>query len=116
MKKLWFVALLMVLIIPFRMHAQGFEFDPGGEIAQDLNLTTTPADTMTIDIVRYILTYIGLVAVLVILYGGIRYMMAGGNEETIKKARAILKWGIIGLVVILLSFAIVTFVVGKVPF
>lgn len=49
---------------------------------------------------------IGVLAVLVIIYGGILYATAGANEEQTGRAKKMLLYGIIGLIVIIASWAI----------
>jgi hypothetical protein len=44
--------------------------------------------------------------VLFVVYGGFRYVTAGGNEDSAKSAKKIILNSIIGLVVIILSYAI----------
>ena len=47
-----------------------------------------------------------------IIYGGILYVTSAGNDENVQKAKKILMYAIVGIVVILLSFAIVNTVIG----
>jgi len=42
-----------------------------------------------------------------IIYGGFLYVSAAGNDEKIGKAKKIIMYAIVGIIVILLSFAIV---------
>jgi len=63
-------------------------------------------------IIQYVLAFVGVVAVVIIIYGGFLWMTARGNDEQVNKAKKVLVNGLIGLIVILLSYAIVQFVVG----
>jgi hypothetical protein len=63
-------------------------------------------------IIQYVLMFVGVIAVVIIIYGGFIWMTAGGNDEKVNKAKKILVNGLIGLIVIILSYAIVQFVVG----
>lgn len=54
------------------------------------------------------LSIAGLVAVLFIIYGGFQYMTSAGNEERAETGRRTLVNAIIGLVVIILSYVIVS--------
>lgn len=65
-------------------------------------------DTIT-TFANYLLVIIGLIAVILIVYGGYLYITAGGDEENLKKARNTLVYGVIGVVVAILAFAIVSF-------
>ena len=53
---------------------------------------------------------LGLVAVAFLIYAGILMVTAGGAEEQVTKARKIIMYAVIGIVIILLSYTIVTFV------
>lgn len=64
-------------------------------------------------IVRAVLGLLGVIAVVIILYGGYTYMTAGGNEEKITQAKKILINGVIGLAIILSALAITQFILSK---
>lgn len=64
-------------------------------------------------IIKIILGFLGIVAVILILYGGFLWMTAAGNEENIAKAKKLLMAGVIGLVIILSAFAITNFVLNS---
>jgi hypothetical protein len=65
-------------------------------------------------IINIILTFLGLLAVVIILIGGFKWMTAGGNEENVAAAQKIIVSGIIGLVIILASWGIATFVLSQI--
>jgi TRAP-type C4-dicarboxylate transport system permease small subunit len=54
-------------------------------------------------------------ATIFIAWGGIEYIVYGSNEETRKKSTQKLKWGIVGLIVALMSFAFVRFLERAIP-
>ncbi len=74
--------------------------------------TTTDLRSSIINIVNYVLGLLGLIAVIMIIYAGVTWLTAAGNEERIDKAKKIISAAVIGLIVILLAWAIVIFVVG----
>ncbi len=55
---------------------------------------------------------IGIIAVVMIILGGISYATSQGDPGKVKKGKDTILYGIIGLVVALLAFAIVNFVLG----
>jgi hypothetical protein len=65
-------------------------------------------------IIQYVLMFVGVIAVVIIIYGGFIWMTAGGNDEKVNKAKKILVNGLIGLIVIILSYAIVGFAIGRI--
>lgn len=60
--------------------------------------------------INVFLGFLGVIAISVIAYGGFIWMTSGGSPERINKAKQILISAVIGLVIILLSFAIVQFI------
>lgn len=65
-------------------------------------------------IINIFLTLIGVIFLVLILYGGFRWMTAGGETENIKKAQGTIRNAVIGLVIVLLAWAITLFVVDKI--
>ncbi len=68
--------------------------------------------TLARTIVNFFLYFLGFLATVMIIYGGILYVTSAGNDENVQKAKKILMYAIVGIVVILLSFAIVNTVIG----
>jgi Zn-dependent protease with chaperone function len=64
-------------------------------------------------IVSILLGFLGIIAILIVLYGGFTWMIAGGNEEKVGQAKKIISAGVIGLVIIFISYAIATFVINQ---
>jgi len=89
--------------------------DLGFDYANNLDLSVADeADPkqMAVDVVKYLMTFLGIIAVVVILYGGFMWMTASGNEDRVDKAKKIIIAGAIGLVIVLAAYAIVNFVVN----
>jgi len=55
---------------------------------------------------------LGITAVFFVIYGGLLYLFAGGDEKRIRAARATIANVVIGVIIIELSFQIVRFAVG----
>lgn len=66
------------------------------------------------DMTKYILFFVGVLAVLVIIYSGVLFILAAGNPQTIAKARSSLIYAVVGLIITILAYAIVNFVVSNV--
>ena len=61
-------------------------------------------------VIEQILTFLGIIAVLVIVIAGIRLIVGGADEGQREKARNAILYAVIGLIVILLAGAIVRWV------
>ena len=64
-------------------------------------------------IINVLMGLLGIVAVVIILLGGFKWMTAGGNEDKVGEAKQLIMQGIIGLVIILSSWAIARFVLTQ---
>ena len=76
-------------------------------------LGSADLESTVIAIVQWVLGFLGLVAVIMILIGGFQWMTAGGNEEKVASAKKIISAAVIGLIIVLLAWAIVIFVVSQ---
>ena len=59
------------------------------------------------NVTNWILGFIAIVATLVIIYGGVQYLTAGGNEDNVAAAKKTISFGIIGIVICGLAYAMV---------
>lgn len=66
-------------------------------------------DTVS-SIIRVAMGLLGIVAVVIILIGGFKWMTAGGNEEKVGEAKKLMFAGIVGLAIIFAAYAIAKFV------
>ena len=62
-------------------------------------------------IINIFLSVLGIIAVIIILLGGFKWMTAQGNEEKTDEAKKLIGAGVIGLVIILAAYAIAKFVI-----
>jgi len=68
--------------------------------------------TAVVGFTNYFLGFLGLIAVSMIIYAGILLVTAQGDDQQIGKGKKILLWAAVGLVLIMLSFAIVRMIFG----
>jgi len=70
-------------------------------------ISTEPdASNVVLTVSQWIINILGGISILVIIYGGFRYVTAAGNEKKVEKAKEIIKYAVIGLVLVLLAFTI----------
>lgn len=62
-------------------------------------------------VINVILFFLGAAAVIMIVIGGIRYVLSGGDSGSVKSAKDTILYAVIGLVVAILAYAIVNFVI-----
>jgi hypothetical protein len=70
-----------------------------------------------LDIAFYLIFigFTGTIFFILVVYAGLMWMTAVGNEENIKKAQSILKTAIIGLIIVLSAYAITKFIGSSLP-
>jgi len=72
----------------------------------------TSARALAQTILNWFLGFLGFIAVAMVIYGGVLYVTSAGEDEKTGKAKKILLYAIIGIIIIFLSFAIVNTVIG----
>lgn len=75
-------------------------------ISQEEDLLTNSVN----NIINIVLSLLGIVFIILMIYGGITYMLARGNEDQTKKAKSLITQAIIGLVIVLAAYAITFFI------
>ncbi len=73
------------------------------------DVNTSVGGTMAV-VIQAFLSLLGIIFVVLMLVAGYNWMTAGGEEEKIRKAKDTIKRAIIGLAIIILSYAITYFV------
>lgn len=110
-KGLMALAGLTILLVPLVVSAQDISL--GLEYGSALQLGTRDVREVITAIINVLLGFLGVIAVVIILLGGFKWMTAGGNEDKVAEAKKLIGAGIIGLVVILAAYAIATFVITQ---
>ena len=63
--------------------------------------------TIVLNVLNFLLSVVGTLALIMLVVGGIMYIMASGNEDTADKAKNTIKYAIIGIAVALAALVIV---------
>lgn len=102
---------------PETVYAQSI--DPLGDLntaADAAGFGTVPENTPSSVIARLINVILGLVGILflvILVYGGTLYLTSGGDKDKIEKAKKMLLSAIVGTVIIVISYALTTFIFGQ---
>lgn len=113
----WVIAGISCFALAPAVNAQGdvnpFTTDLTGGVASELPSTVTTTDAspqaipnLVIRIIKLFLSFLGLIAIVVVLYAGFRWMTAGGNSEQVMGAKKTLRNAMIGLVLIFMAYGI----------
>ena len=65
-------------------------------------------------ITNVLLFVVGALAVIMIIFGGIRYVTSGGNSSAVTAAKNTILYAIVGLIIAFLAFAAVNWVLGAI--
>jgi uncharacterized membrane protein YwzB len=88
--------------------------DPlGADCARVQGLTDRDPRQIVGSIIQVALGLIGIILVVLILYAGFQWMTAAGNDDAIKSAKKTIAAAVVGLVVILMSYAITDFILEQ---
>lgn len=74
---------------------------------------TQDLKTVIMLVINVIMGFLGIVAVVIILWGGFKWMTAGGNEEQVGESKKLIIAGVIGLAIVIGAWAIAAFVVQQ---
>ncbi|MEK7067430.1 MAG: hypothetical protein AAB956_00340 [Patescibacteria group bacterium] len=81
-------------------------------IESDIQLGQRDPREIAANVINIILGFLGIIAVILILAGGFKWMIASGNQDKVDEAKKLMAAGAIGLVIILASFGIARFVIN----
>ena len=109
------IALLILPVLSLSLAGQAkAELDVGlDEVENEIELGNTDPRTMIASIINVAMGFLGIIAVVIILAGGFKWMTAAGNEDKVSEAKKLLASGVIGLVIVLSAWAIAQFVVSQ---
>ena len=97
----------------------GLFFLKTNSVVATVNLDNPLGDDVTVPIVigrviDAVLGVVGSLALVMFIYGGLVWMTAAGNEQSVTKGKNIVMWATLGLVVIFSSYALIRFVIGAI--
>lgn len=85
----------------------------GGNYGDSLGLGDADPVTITVNVINWILGILALIAVIMILIGGFKWLTAGGNEEKVEGAKKLLIAALIGLAIILAAWGLAIYAIDN---
>jgi hypothetical protein len=114
LKKVSIFLILVFAVFLTVNFASAQPLDTGQEEVDEVIALEDPDPRMVAArIVQIALGFLGILALALIIYAGYIWMTAAGNSERVEKAKGILKNAIIGLLIILSAFGIVSFILSQ---
>lgn len=101
--------------VTFAQTPQPLDADALGvnAVQNEIRLGSGDVRETAASIINVALGFLGLISVVIVLMGGFKYMVSGGNDTKTEEAKKLITSGIIGLAIILSAWAITTFVIGQ---
>lgn len=90
-----------------------FTENPTGAACSDANGTDKINDIVH-TIINLLSAVVGIVAVIMIIVGGLRYITSGGNDTSVTSAKNTILYAVIGLVIVALAQILVRFTLNKI--
>lgn len=78
-----------------------------------VNIPTVSADQVLNNTLNIVYFLAGTIAVIVIIIGSITFVTSAGNSANVTKAKNMILYAVIGLVIVLAAFVITNFVIGR---
>ena len=80
----------------------------------NIGLSDTDPRDVVANVIKVVLGFLGTIAVVLIIVAGFQWMTAAGSEDKIAKAKKIMTAAVIGLVIVLMAYALSTFVIDAI--
>lgn len=109
-KHIAIVFLLILILFPSLTFAQDFFITDPLNISDESNAATeSGADAvqvLVVNIIQYVLAFVGVLSFAIFVYAGITWMVAGGSDTLVTKSKKMMFWAVIGLIITFSSYAI----------
>lgn len=103
------LAFAVLAFVPQEVFAQTSELEDVGSAS---GLSTEDLTTVIGRIISVVLGTLGVILLIIMIYAGFLWMTAGGNPDQVEKAKKWMVNGVVGLIIILASYAITAFIVN----
>ena len=111
-------ALGLMSLSPATVNAQGSQgldvWGSSSDAYDSIGLSTSDPRDVVANIIKVVLGFLGTIAVVLIIVAGFQWMTAAGNEDKIGKAKKIMTAAVSGLVIVLMAYALSTFVIDAI--
>lgn len=89
-------------------------FGGSGGITNPLGSKDQTITDLLVKVINWMLGLVGFIALIALITGGARMIMDFGSEEQVKKGKTTIMWAVIGLLVVILSYAIINIVTSEI--
>ena len=109
------LGLVVILFLCFlAIKAASAQIDAGTDVVgQEIALGSDDPRAVAARVANIAMLFLATIAVIIVLIGGFKWMTSGGDEKKVSDAKALLRNGVIGLVIILAAWGIARFVINR---
>ncbi len=113
------LSIAAIAVVSYAFSGVTFAFDDplqsGVEAAKGANVPSELLGNggVVTTIINTLLFVVGFLSVVMLIIGGIRYVISGGNSAAVTAAKNTILYAIVGLIIALFAYAIVNFVIGS---
>lgn len=102
---------------PVDVNAQGTDLSIGrgaNEAKSEDQQESLDGDTGVFAVITQVLLFlVGAISVIMLVVGGIRYVVSGGDSSAVQSAKSTILYAIVGIIISLIAFAVVRFVISN---
>lgn len=108
-------ALMSALLLPLPVSAFSLSISDGASSAQGIDQASTLFGSAGIftTLTNVMLFAVGAISVIMVVIGGLRYVISGGNSTNITTAKNTILYAVIGLIISMLAYALINFVISS---
>lgn len=106
-------AFLINFLTPLSTHALSLTIEQGASAARGVDQAETlfGASGIFTTLSNFMLFIVGALSVIMIIVGGLRYVISGGDNSNVTSAKNTILYAVVGLVVSMLAYAAINFVI-----
>ncbi|MCD4693869.1 hypothetical protein K8R62_00750 [bacterium] len=111
------ISIFILISFVFSMSTVGAQMIDSDAIADQANNFNSGAEfgdasigSVLATAIKAFLSFLGIIFIILIIYGGFRWMTARGNEQQVTEAKQSIQRAVIGLIIIIAAYAITFFV------
>jgi len=107
------IALCLVPVLGFAFTEAELGSGDLANVASEAGYGTAELPDVVGRVVKIVLSLMALIAIVIIIVAGFQWMTSGGNEDKIKAAKKLMGSALVGLIIIIFAYAIVSFIITK---
>lgn len=96
---------------PAAVFGQGEQIEDGIEAATPSGAGGANINQIVRNVVNVLLWVVGIASVIMLIVGGIRYVVSAGDQNAVQGAKNTILYALVGLIVAFLAFALINFVI-----